>query len=88
MHLPKLQYAATCCTLAELYVYVALALYPQMSAAVHLSPEADAAINTLLRRLQSQLPGLHPMMAAAEEQPGRLSAAQHAKGEVSQLFAV
>ena len=54
-----------------------------MSAAVHLSPEANAAIDTLLGRLQSQLPGLHPMMAAAEEQPGRLSAANHAKVDVS-----
>ena len=69
-------------------MYVTLALYLQIQnlAAVHLSPEAHAAVDTLLGRLQSQLPGLHPMMTAAEEQPGRLSAASHAKGEVSHLL--
>eukprot|EP00891_Asterochloris_glomerata_P007214 jgi/Astpho2/7214/Aster-x0764 len=41
---------------------------------VSLLPEADAAIDILLGRLQSQLPGLHPVMAAAEEQPGRHTA--------------
>lgn len=64
----------------ELQVHVTPALCLQKClSAVSLLPEADAAIDILLGRLQSQLPGLHPVMAAAEEQPGRHTA----KTEVS-----